>query len=397
LNTKLTEAACAAPAPQLQHPVTMPNQPQDRQNSHQNARRGPNISPAQRLQIITKRECGATLNELVAEFGRSMSAIRYTLRTYANTTNPIDKPRSGRPPVLSRHQKKILYRAVRATPKIEYSELVKAVQLMNPDGTLSKPPSHDTLYRELKRQCLTNLRAKKRPKLTRGHALARLRFCRAWRHFPWSRRTVKFSDECTIEKGTGQNQEWVFRFLWETWNLNMIQTYGTGKRPSQMVWACIWLDKRGHPRRSPLVIMERDPDAPRYGYTSKSYIQALTEGLLPRWRRSQQFMQDNARVHTSQRTRAFLAEHHITPITWPAYSPDLNPIEHLWWQLKKLMARFYPQYSSYSRSQEEWDGFCRALKDCWRRIPNLMIRSLILSMPRRTEACRRARGWQTKY
>jgi hypothetical protein len=27
----------------------MPNQPQDRQNSHQNARRGLNISPAQRL------------------------------------------------------------------------------------------------------------------------------------------------------------------------------------------------------------------------------------------------------------------------------------------------------------------------------------------------------------
>jgi hypothetical protein len=45
--------------------------------------------------------------------------------------------------------------------------------------------------------------------------------------------------------------------------------------------------------------MERDPDAPRYGYTSKSYIQALTEGLLPRWRRLQQFMQDNARVYTS--------------------------------------------------------------------------------------------------
>jgi hypothetical protein len=362
----------------------MPNQPQIRQNLHQNARRGPNISPAQRLQIIAKRECGATLDELVAEFGRSKSAIRYTLRTYTNTTNPVDKPRSGRPPVLSRHQKRMLYRKVRAAPKIEYSELAKVVQVMNADGTLSKPPSRDTLYRELKRQCLTNLRVKKRPKLTRGHALARLRFCRAWRRFPWSRRMLKFSDECTVEKGTGQNQEWMFCFLWETCNLNMVQTFGTGKRPSQMVWACIWLDERSRPRRSPLIIMERDPDAPRYGYTSQSYIQALTEGFLPR-------------VHTSRRTRAWLAEHHITPITWPAYSPDLNPIEHLWWQLKKLMARFYPQYSTYSQSQEEWDDFCRALKDCWRRIPNSMIRSLILSMPRRTEAYRRARGWQSKY
>jgi hypothetical protein len=79
-----------------------------------------------------------------------MSAIRYTLRTYANTTNPINKPRSRRPLVLSRHQKKILYRAVRATLKIEYLELVKAIQLINPDKTLSKPLSYDTLYQELK-------------------------------------------------------------------------------------------------------------------------------------------------------------------------------------------------------------------------------------------------------
>jgi hypothetical protein len=73
----------------------------------------------------------------------------------------------------------------------------------------------------------------------------------------------------------------------------MIQTYNTGQRPSQMVWAAIWLDERGRLRRSPLVIMER---APRGEYSSKSYISALTEGLLPHWRRSQQFMQDNARV-----------------------------------------------------------------------------------------------------
>ncbi|EUC27183.1 hypothetical protein COCCADRAFT_63496, partial [Bipolaris zeicola 26-R-13] len=82
---------------------------------------------------------------------------------------------------------------------------------------------------------------------------------------------------------------------------------------------------------------------------------------------------------------------------WPAYSPDLNPIEHLWWILKKRMHQFYPQYSNYSATQEQWDGFCRALKDCWRRIPRRYIESLIGSMPRRLAACRVSRGWQTKY
>jgi transposase len=337
------------------------------------------------------------VRELAREFGRSESAIKYTIRTYTNATTTEERYRSGRPNILSRHQKKLIDRKARATSKIEYSELAKVSTLVNPDGLPSKLPSHSTLYRVLKGLGLTKYRAKKRPKLTRGHSLARLRFCRTWTNFPCHRRTIKFSDECTVEKGTGQNQEWVFRFLWETWNINMIQTYGTGKRPSQMVRACIWLDERGRPRRSPLVIMERDPDAPHGGYSSQSYIQALTEGLLPYCRPSQQFMQNNARVHTSHRTRAFLAEHHITPITWPAYSPDLNPIEHLWYHLKKSMYRCYPQYNNYMRAIEEWDGFCRALKECWRRIPGALIRSLILRMPRRVHACKRAHGWQTKY
>jgi transposase len=72
----------------------------------------------------------------------------------------------------------------------------------------------------------------------------------------------------------------------------------------------------------------------------------------------------------------FLAQHGITPITWPAYSPDLNPIEHLWWHLKKRMYKQYPQYNN--------------LKEYWRSIPGKLIRMFIHSMPRRLAACRKA-------
>ena len=110
----------------------------------------------------------------------------------------------------------------------------------------------------------------------------------------------------------------------------MLDPVGTSRKLAQMVWGGdVWLDEWGVARRSTLVTMERDPDARKRGYSAKSYIEALTKGLLPHYRRSQLFMQDGAGIHCSRAVTAFLQEHHINTIAWPAYSPDLNPIEHL--------------------------------------------------------------------
>jgi transposase len=108
-------------------------------------------------------------------------------------------------------------------------------------------------------------------------------------------------------------------------------------------------------------------------------------------------MQDNVRIHTSHAARAWLASKRISIIDWPACSLNLNPIEHLWWHLKKRIHKHYPQYNNYSKAEEEWDDFYEALKECWRSIPGSLIRKLILGMPRQIAARRKARRWQTKY
>ncbi|GFX63349.1 DDE_3 domain-containing protein [Trichonephila clavipes] len=47
------------------------------------------------------------------------------------------------------------------------------------------------------------------------------------------------------------------------------------------------------------------------------------------------FQQDNARLHTARVTQDFLR--HFQTLLWPARSPDLSPVEHVWDQLERQM------------------------------------------------------------
>ena len=46
------------------------------------------------------------------------------------------------------------------------------------------------------------------------------------------------------------------------------------------------------------------------------------------------FQQDNSSIHTCKLSKTLLTSNNITPLEWPAKSPDVNPIEDVWKELK---------------------------------------------------------------
>ena len=98
-------------------------------------------------------------------------------------------------------------------------------------------------------------------------------------------------------------------------------------------------------------------------FTAQSYcaflrivLAATTQPLI--------LIQDGAKYHTAAATQEFFAAHteRLTVYQLPSYSPDYNPIEHLWKNMKKRTThnRYFPEFALVCASVEEGLAYFQA-------------------------------------
>ncbi|CAM4661246.1 unnamed protein product [Leuciscus chuanchicus] len=100
------------------------------------------------------------------------------------------------------------------------------------------------------------------------------------------------------------------------------------------------------------------------------------------------FQQDNDPKHTAKITKEWLHNNSVTVLEWPSQSPDLNPIEHLWRDLKMAVHQRLPS------NLTELERIC---KEEWQRIPKSRCEKLVASFPKRLMAVLDQKGASTKY
>ncbi|KHJ99215.1 hypothetical protein OESDEN_00802 [Oesophagostomum dentatum] len=127
---------------------------------------------------------------------------------------------------------------------------------------------------------------------------------------------------------------------------------------------------------------------------STEYQEVLSSHLVPfleeQGEQEYRFQHDNARIHVSRSTAAFLNEHRIPVVDWPPYSPDLNPIENLWGILARKVYANNKQYRTINELR-------LAVMQAWGAIEPGMLENLVNSMPSRLFELISGRGGPINY
>lgn len=147
-----------------------------------------------------------------------------------------------------------------------------------------------------------------------------------------------------------------------------------------MVWGCFSYHGVGK-----LVFIDGIMDAAKYvdilsrNLCSSANSMGLSEFI---------FQQDNDPKHTAKLTKRYFESKNMNILEWPPQSPDMNPIENLWGDIKAVISEKMPKN-------------IRELKELisaeWQQITVERCQKLAMSFKKRSLELYRAKGGHINY
>ncbi|KAG1038407.1 hypothetical protein G6F43_012693 [Rhizopus delemar] len=321
-------------------------------------------------------------NRTVADISAKLHIHPSTVYRYAKKLKVnISSSRLGRPPIVPDATKNYIkiqiIRGQLQTAKDVYRLLLE----------LEFSISYRSAVNVLKSMNFHAKLKKKKPLLTKEHMKRRLAWARKylnWSVDQW--RQVVFSDEVKINiwGSDGVKYYWVRPGdVLRPYHLDFTVKHGGGHL---FMWGCITANGVGYGCQVYDGTMNSEVYQQILGTT---YMETLGYYGLDK---SQVYLQqDNDPKHKSKSTIKWLIENDVQYIDdWPAQSPDLNPIEHVWHQLKLQLST----YDTHARNVDElWE---RVDKE-WNKSDADICRRYIDTMPSRIKAVIKAKGGHTTY
>lgn len=333
----------------------------------------------ERLQAQTLRRAGHSIQFIMDFLKATRRQVDYALTS--NNVTPQHRP--GRPPILTDAQVDELedfVRQSRAGRQMSYKALA--------EGPFEHwQVSSDTIRNALRSRGYRRCVARAKPPLTERNRQVQFEWAQAhvdWE--PWQWWQILWSDETWVTGGR-HRKVWITRRPGEELDPTCLVDKIRKKR-GWMFWGCFSGTTKG-----PSVFWEKEWKT----INKESYCDRIIP-LVHGWLRlnpTLKFMQDGAPGHSASYTQDELHDRGIWPIFWPAFSPDLNPIEAVWNKMKDYIEVQYPDLDD--GKQYTYDRLRVIVQEAWDRISEEYLQWLIDSMPERCQAVIDAKGGHTKY
>jgi len=334
--------------------------------------RGARLNDFQRSGLVILWALNLPVEHISQLTGCEPRTITITIDRFNDTGSLDDLPRSGAPRHTTSEEDQLM---------LDFARQQKFVTPRMVATAVRPSIARRSIRRRLDEAGLGGRIARTEQPFTSANKESRVDFAReheTWDDHDWDR--VIFGDESYIMLGIN-GQVWVQRPVNTAYDPEYMLPGKMAHPPKVGVFACFTSQGVGGLR-----FIDDDMDGRMYTETMQRTMKPSALAAFPSggWK----YLHDNAPYHTAEDSRIWFHNNGIDCIKLPPYSPDLNPIENLFFYWKRKVELRFPHNLTELRE------FCA---EEWEAIPPIKCSMLVASMHDRMLAVINAGGHMTGY